>query len=311
MRIVRICGITAASMVVGASSGQNPSVTGSVQTALVSGLNGGQLQTTDRFTRTQVQLEQGNWLATASIWNYSFCDWNDLDETNFAYRWGARQIKFGRFLNPVTMSTWDDQWYSSFVFVPNLELNAYSGRKLLERTVTGIQLDSNVGSNAFKFSATSSDFQQNQLLPDKLNRLSARWTHFKKGTLFGAGILLDPDHKGGQEQMIALDIRHTIPHWIFRGQVLGYQSATARSNGFFTELTHRPSGWEDLTLGLRHEGTLGFMGSNAWIFATTASAKVELPMGTTFLANYTFGPDMNRQPLGGGLSFGLSKTIKF
>ncbi len=293
------------------TSGQQATVSGSLQAAGVSGKFFGDRKTSERFNRSQIQIEQGSWLATASIWNYSFCDWHDLDETNLAYRSGSKQVKVGRFLNPVGMSTWDDQWYSAFVFVPNLELNTYGARKVLERTVTGLQFDSTVGANSFKFSATSSTFQQNQLLPDKLDRLSARWTHFNKGTVYGAGVLLDQDQLGGQEQLIALDVRHTIPHWIFRGQVVGYSTQTTRSNGFFTEVTHRQSGWEDLTLGLRHEGTLNMVGTPGWLFATTASAKVELPFGTTFLANYTFGPDMNRQPLGGGISFGLSKTLKF
>jgi hypothetical protein len=311
MRLKLCTGLVAFCIVSSGISAQNVELSGSVQTAGVAGRSFGDFKTTHRFTRYQARAESGNWKAVASLWDYDFCNWRDLDETNIAYSWNDRQIKLGRFLNPVGMSTWDDQWYSSFVFVPLLELNSYAGRKIFERTVVGVQFDSTTGSSGIKLSATSSDFQQNQLFANKLDRVSVRYTHFDRGTLYGASILTDSSVRGSQEQLVAFDVRHTIPHWIARGQIIGYRNNNERANGFFTEITHRKSGWEDLTLGLRYEGMLGFMNSNQWLFATTASAKIELEQQFTLQINYTFGPDMNRQPLGGGLAFGLSKTVRF
>ena len=284
---------------------------GSIQTAFVSGTLKGKLKNGERFYRTHVSASKGNWTAKASYWNYVFCDWHELDETNIQYSTDQYTATIGRFLMPVGQANWDDQWYSSFVFVPLIEGHVYGGRKVLERTSTGAQFDLIAGANNYNLSLTNSDPQVNQPIASRLDRTSFRWKTYKSGVQFGLSALADSATLGKKEQLLVADIRYTVPHLIVRGELLGYQSPTQRNSGFFVDANFRPRNWQDLTLSLRFEQLSSHLPTETKQEAWTLAAKARLPFESTLLINYTGGPDMGRLTLGGGWSFGLNKTFRF
>jgi hypothetical protein len=291
--------------------GQEINLTGSFQQALVSGRLGQQLKSGERFNRSLVNAESGNWAAKASFWNYVFCKWNELDETTLSYSDPKFRARIGRFILPVGQSNWDDQWYSNFVFIPMVESQRYGDHKFLQRTSTGADIDFGSGANSFRLALTSSRAQVNQLMPDKIDRASLRWNHSLKNTIFGLSTYTDTNFKGDEEQMHIADIRWTVPHWIVRGEGLHYQSAVQKFSGYFLDISHRPANWEDVTFALRFERMSSLRGTRSDIRSWALAAKTRLPWDMTLLVNYMGGPDMNRIGIGGGWAFGLNKTFQF
>ena len=282
-------------------------VSGSVQSAFSSGRKGGRRETGERFNRSEITLTYGHWTAKASTWNYVFCDWHDLDETYLQYSKGNTTAKLGRLRLPVGQSTWDDQWYSIFVFLPSIEASTYRNQKLLERTSVGVQADQSYGNSKLQIALTSDENEQNRVLASNLKRLSARYSIYSNGRVYGISGFTSLD-SGFPEHLVVADIRATLPHFILRASALQHKFTGGETTGWFVEGSHRPKNWQDVTLAVRWD-VLKQKSGRSELF--TLGSKIRLPLDTDLMINYSAGPSINTAMLGGGWAFGLSKTIRF
>jgi hypothetical protein len=293
------------------SAAQELSLSGSFQIAGVSGILAGNRKTTERFNRSQVTAEQGNWAARATIWNYTFCTWHDLDETTLSFQTPKLTARVGRFLAPIGQTNWDDQWYSNFVFLPFIETQTYGDSRLLARTSSGADVDYRMGRETIRVAFLNASPQWNRLLPDKLDRALVRVQSSQANAIYGFTAFSDTKNGGGDEQMLVADVRYTIPHWIVRAETLAYQSATQKFSGYFIDFNHRPKNWEDVTLAFRLQRIATMRGVRNDINGWTAAVKTQLPWDVSLSVNYMGGPDMNRLTLGGGWGIGINKTFQF
>ncbi|MBS1728213.1 MAG: hypothetical protein JST51_15955 [Armatimonadetes bacterium] len=284
---------------------------GSIQQAFVSGRQKSDYRQGERFNRFQLTASSGNWTAKASYWNYSFCHWHELDNTTLGYSVGNTSAEVGRFLLPVGQVTWDNQWYSNFVFVPLIESHTYGDQKLLERTTLGAKVQTIQGNDTYEASVTSSNELVSHLFADKLNRVSLRWSRYHNGSIVGLSGFFDTDTLGSEEQMLMFDYRWTVPHWIVTTEMAAYQAPGTRMAGYVLDVNHRPKNWQDVTLAFRLErkSTMGTSPSRQETW--TAAVKTRLPWDMTLLTNYTGGPGTNQVSLGGPWTVGLYKTIRF
>ncbi len=273
---------------------------------------GDEHKTRDRYSRWQGDLTWGNWNLRATYWYYPFCDWEEIDETTISYEEGPLRFRYGRFLLPVGQTTWDESWYSGFVFLPLNEFNAYGGWLRRERTGIGADASFTFGNQSLQASLTSRDHEQDRLAASRLDRASLRYTWYDDGLTLGASAFADTGSLGTQEQMLILDARYSVPNWIFRGEVLGYLSDSQKTTSFYLDAYYRPAGWSDVTFVSRferrqNETSGGQEDLEQWILG----AKARLPWDVQFVVNYAGGPDLNRVHLGGGWSFSLMKTLRF
>jgi len=284
---------------------------GYVEQFYVSGRLVGKIKTEDRFTRVNGSAEWKNWRLALSYWAYEFCGWRDLDETTIQYQSGRVSTKFGRFIPAIAQANWDDQWYSGFVYLPLAESQVYSGRRLLERTSPGAQVDIELPKGTLQVALIDADPQIRRPLPRSLDRASIRYQTTIGGVLTGVSSFGDSAVAGKTEQLRAIDFRYSKPQWITRGAVSSYQSKDQKIAAYFVDVYHRPKGWNDVTLLLRTEGasTKGVTKKEEYLI--TLGLKVKLPQEFLLNANYTFGAGSDRLTLGGGFAFGLIKNIRF
>lgn len=300
-------------MAIGAPAGARPpEFSGEIEQFFVSGGFGDSPKTRDRFTRFTGTADWGNLQVRASRWYYPFCNWFDLDESFLAYDAQSFKVTAGRFIIPFGQAEWSDQWYSGIVFLPLIEFMTYDNVRFLERTSSGVKLESNLGAHSLKMSFTNSDPQYQKMMPERLDRAALRWTYFNKGFTFGASYFGDAKNIGRDVQMVSADVRWSAPQWIVRAEALAYQSQLSKADGFYIDLYHRPKGWSDVTFVSRFERMhMKSELSQYTLETTTLGAKVRLPLDFSGSANYTLGPDMNRVFLGGNWSFQLSRSFRF
>lgn len=286
-------------------------LSGSVEQFFVSAGYGELHKTRDRFTRLMGIATSGKWELRGSHWYAPVYFWYEVDETNLSYSDKDLRWRIGRFLLPVGQTNWDDQWYSGIVFWPLIESKTYGDQRLLARTVVGTDVEKSWGNHTLRVSASSSKPEVNRLLPSRLDRASVRWSYYQNGVIVGLSTYFDTKTGGNDERMVVADARWTLPQWTLRAEALDYKSDTAKVQGFFVDLYHRPKSWTDVTFVGRFEGRRSEAQSVSNMQAWTVGAKAHLPLDFTFIVNYTGGPDMNKIFLGGGWSLGLSKTLRF
>jgi hypothetical protein len=283
-------------------------ITGSIQQAFTSGRLGGNLKTDERFRRTQIQVEKGNYKLIATEWDYPFCGWRELDQAGLFFESGPTQAQAGRFLLPFNLVTWDAQWYSAFNFVPLIEFNFFDGRRMFERTVSGTRASHTSGNLSYDFAAFGSRNDVDKLAPVRYDRAFFKVNHYNAGLNVGLSHVQDAFSATSRQSIHGVYANYTIPHWTIRGSALTASESSFRTDGYFVDLSHRAKNWTDLTLAARMEKfNRGLTSQQQWVLA----AKIELKSDTVFNINYSGGPDMNRVTLGGGFSLHLQKTFKF
>jgi hypothetical protein len=290
---------------------EKPEFSGIIEQFFASGGFGDSHKTRDRFTRILGKVEWGKWEAKASFWYYPYCFWHERDETTIAYTEGNTRMRVGRFILPIGQATWDDQWYSGLVYIPHIQFANYQGRKILERTSVGAEIEHQMGPHQVKLALTSPRAEVNHILPSKWTRGTVRLSTYRDGVTYGVSAFADTESFGDDERLLAADIRLTRPQWVLRGEIIDYRSPGQKRSGYYIDLYVRPKGWTTVTFVGRYEvlrtKTASFSRRELW----TAGAKFRLPEDIFFLANYTGGPDMNRIFLGGNWAFGLSKAVRF
>jgi len=284
---------------------------GSFEQAFTSGKFLGANQTRDRFTRVQGIVDYKNWTATVSYWAYPYCGWFDLDETTLAFASGNSSFKAGRFLPPIAQVSWDDQWYSGFVYVPLIEGSMLGGRKVFERTSAGVQWDVQDRNQLLIMSMFGSNPNYDRLAPKKLDRAAIRYQVYRDGVILGASYMSDTEDRGAKEQVRSVDFRWTKPQWMVRGSFISYLSPSQVADGFFVDIAHRPKGWTDVTGLFRIESFRESRSSSKDQTLYTAGAKVRLPLQASAYINYSFGPSINKVVLGGGWAVSLTRTYRF
>lgn len=266
----------------------------------------------DRWSMLTLNATMGKWRAQASYWYYPFCTWYELDDSGVTFEDGTFRAQIGRFRLPVGQSDWYDQWYEGFVNLPIIEYTRYDNAQPLERTSVGIEAEQTFGPHTLKAAATSAEPEYNRLTPDRLDRLSGRWSYYQDSFILGVSGFVDTArHEGYQAQMMSADARWTAPNWIIRGQEVWYDSDNQKQDGWFVDVSHRPKGWTDVTLVGRYEQVNVQKPFAANFQAWTLGARLRLPYEITAQANYTGGPDMNAIFFGGGWSLGLYKMFSF
>jgi hypothetical protein len=307
-----------------AVSAQDIRVSGSIEQAFVSAERSGERQTADRYTRSQIALESGAWTLKGAWWAYPFCRYHELDETGISFAGENWSLMAGRGRLPIGQHTWDDQWYSPFIFLSRLEFEPYGGGRRLSHTSAGIFFDAWLGPDQFQAALTGDEIESTSLLPSRLNRAAVRWQRYFDPFMVGVSAFVDPGALGDRQTLLSADIRWTAPNWSARAVYAAHRDdgvATAdyygvpvaspeRQEGFFIDVTHRPEGWRDMTLALRYDRIrwpVSGRSSEVWI----AAARLRMPHDFEVMANFSFGPDHDRQPLGNGLSLQVVKQLRF
>ena len=268
--------------------------------------------TRDRYFRPYALLESGDWSLTATYWSYPACHFYEVDDTHLDYDDGSLHVKVGRFLVPVGQDDWDDEWYSGTVFMPMIQLIRYGSFGALWHTSTGAEASVPVGPGTFTAALVSSSQQKNQLLPDDFDRAVFRYQGYVQGLTYGVSALTDSKGLGKDERLLDLDLRYTTPHFIARGEMLGYSTTGSTNEGFYVDLYHRPAGWQDVLFVGRFEAYHFSKGTRLGRKErTTLGAKVRAPFDSTLMVNYIFGPSINGFFLGGAWAIGLTKTLRF
>ncbi len=265
----------------------------------------------DRFFRLSLNAEFGKWSATASYWDYPYCYWYEIDETNLKYEDNGFSAKIGRFRLPIGLSDWYDQWYSGFVQLPLVEYYFYGASQPLERTNTGIEAEQTLGAHRVQLAITDAEPLYNRVFAKRLDRLSGRYSYYDNGLTVGISGFVDSPGRGSNGTFTALDARYTIPNWILKGEQVWYRGTNQREDGYFVELSHRLKGLTNVTLVGRYEQIRIQEPAEKRMEAWTIGSRIRLPWEITVQANYTGGPDMNRVFFGGGWALGLYKDFRF
>lgn len=311
-------------MAVPATADQNLRLGGSIETAFVSAKRSGELKSGHRYTRTQLSAEQGAWRAEATWWAYPFCGFHALDETSLQYSAANWSATAGRIRLPVGQHSWDEQWYSPFIFQTRLELQNYEGGKRLSHTSPGYLFEYWKGMHQLQLGLTTSTAQPNNLLPKSVNRAAVRWQTFFDPFIVGASALVDPTDIGDHETMTSMDVRWSQPNWLARAVFLSRRndgstftdydgtviSTSGHQESLFIDTTYRPPGVTNVQLGLRWDLWRN-ISSASQSETTTLSLQYELSHGIDAAVNYTFGPNMSDQKFGGGWALQLLKFHRF
>ncbi len=307
-----------------AIAGQDLRLQGTIETAFVSAKRSGELKSGHRYTRTQLSAEQGPWRAEASWWAYPYCDFHTLDETSLQFNGAYWSATAGRFRLPVGQHSWDDQWYSPFIFLARLELQTYEGGKRLSHTSPGYLFEYWQGMDQFQLGLTTSQAQPSSLLPKTVNRAALRWQKFAAPFIVGISAFVDPSDIGNQETMMALDARWSQPNWLARAVFLSRRndgstftdydgtiiSTAGHQESLFIDTTYRPPGVTNLQLGLRWD-LWRSISSDSQSETMTLGIQYGLGSGIDAAVNYTFGPNKSDQKFGGGWAFQVLKFHRF
>lgn len=284
---------------------------GTVEQFFTNGRNFGENTTRDAFTRAQLAFDSGNWRLTGTYWYFPSYGWYDLDETTLEYSDSHQRARIGRFIPPIGLANWDEQWYSGFVYQPNIEAYIFTNRWLTLRTSPGLDYETHWGNDQIRIAWFGSDANYRRLFAKNLDRAAVRYQTNYRGLIAGLTYESDLSDNGKDEHLKALDLQWTAPHWILRGEVLGYSSDYGNVNGYFVDVSHRPQGWQDVTLLLRLED-FHATGANARrAQLVTPGVKVRLPFDIGLDVNYNEGPGMRSTPWGGGWALALYRTFRF
>ena len=288
-------------------------VGGQIEWFGISAQRGGQFKTQDRIERYQIHAEKGpfqavvTWLAVP---NFSL---QELNETYVKYDFGRSSLRVGRVMPLIGQSNWEDQWYLGFVMLPFIETAQFDTNWNLYRTINGADLTTPIGNHTLQLSALSSndDNEMNKVVAKSLNRGAFRIEGFSNGTTYGFGALGDFAKFGKDMIMYVADIRHAIPHWTFRGEILSYSKDQTNVNGYFIDVYHRPANWTDITFVGRYQQIRTSVPKTINREGFTLGGKLRLPFDFGLDVNYAFGPDVASRFAGGGWEFQLRRTFTF
>lgn len=288
-----------------------PDITAQIEIAAVAATAFGSFSSNHRLTRTQVKYENGPLTIVGTWYDYDLCLFKEVDESFFAYRKNSVEAKAGRFYAPIGLTSWYDQWYAGFVHLPMQDKHAFADSFFKEHTSTGFQIDFERGPTRLQFAAISDELERNRIFPSRIGNFVARLQHYRGNLVVGGTAGVDTKTLGDKRRLLALDLRYTVPGWVFRGEFLQFDSDADDSRGFYVDAAYRVPRLENLTLVARHQRfDERSIGGNK-VEVHTLGFRLRMPIDAFLVGSYTFGPDMNKLMIGPKWAFGIMATIRF
>ena len=127
------------------------------------------------------------------------------------------------------------------------------------------------------------------MTPKSLDHLQARFQAQLNNLVLGVnGLAKDADIHNSEGAIYGLDLRYTIPHFIFRGELVRADSPLSHSDGYYVDGTYRLPGLTRTELGFRNEA-FGFRGTGKRSMIDTGGIRQIISPAVSCNLNYAWG----------------------